>query len=180
MLSYLLVSFYRFWHGKLHLKGAGVLLRVFARILPEFEHYCLNVPDLGPLTVNLRDASGIAWLNYSLGETGLEEGMISAVLALAPENPVIWDVGANAGFFITALVKRLKRYSEVRLFEPNPKLIPTLAELANYLPNPYPHNLAFSDTPGVITLYIPRGDSSIASLAPRPHSVAVEVECTTG
>lgn len=180
MLANFVVTFYRFWHGRLHLKGAGVLLRFFARIFSQFEHYRLNVPDLGLLTINLRDGSGIAWLNYSLGETGLEEGMISAVLALVPENPVIWDIGANAGFFITALLQRLKSYSEVRLFEPNPKLIPTLAELANYLSNLYAHNLALSDTTGVIALYVPIGDSTVASLTPMPHSAAVDVACTTG
>jgi FkbM family methyltransferase len=66
------------------------------------------------------------------------------------------------------------------LFEPNPKLIPTLAELANYLPNLYAHNVAFSDTPGVITLHVPTGDSSVASMTPMPHSTAVDVACTTG
>jgi FkbM family methyltransferase len=180
MLSYLFVSFYRFWHGKLHLKGAGVLLRVFARILPEFEHYRLNVPNLGRLTVNLRDSSGIAWLNYSLGDTGLEEGLISAVQEIAPANPVIWDVGANAGFFVAALVQRLKGYSEVRLFEPNPKLIPGLRELANCLPNLHLDNLAFSDKPGILTMYIPTRDSTTASLKPKAGAVAVKVECTTG
>jgi FkbM family methyltransferase len=175
-----LVGFYRFWHGRLHLKGAGFLLRHCARFFRELEHYQLEVPGVGRLTVNLRDGSGMAWLNYSLGESGHEDGLISALKKLAPKNPVLWDIGANAGFFVAALVKNLGEYSEIRMFEPNPKLMPGLSELVGCLPQTHAHNLAFSDVPGNLVLHIPPGDSTTASLTPKPGSTPVAVECTTG
>ena len=181
MLTDLLVAFYRFWHGKLQLKGAGVLLRASAQVLPALGHYQLSVPNLGVLTINLKDSSGIGWLNYSLGEGGNEVGMISAIIKLAPPNPVIWDVGANAGYFIAAVIDELKRYREIRLFEPNPKLDSILREFAGLLPNIHTHNLALSDKVETIALHIPRKDSSTASFTPvTTDSSPVKVKCTTG
>jgi len=180
MLPHFVIALYRFWHGKLHLKGSGFLLRLCAQVFPGFERYRLNIPDLGRVTVNLKDSSGILWLNYSLGEIGQENGMISSILNLAPNNAVIWDIGANAGFFATALIQRLKGYREIRLFEPNPQLIPGLQELTTLLPNAHSHNLALSDKPGILTLHVPRRDSSTASFTAAPDSFAVNIECTTG
>jgi FkbM family methyltransferase len=93
---------------------------------------------------------------------------------------VVWDVGANAGFFVAALVKELDGYGEIRMFEPNPKLMPVLQELVGCLPNTSAHNLAFSDVPGNLVLHIPLADSTTASLTPKPNSTPVHVECTTG
>ena len=180
MLPQLLVSFYRFWHGKLHLKGAGLFLKIAARFLPGFDTYELAVPTIGALTINLKDSSGIAWLNYSLGETGLEVGMISAIAKLATKTSVIWDIGANAGFFIAALIDQLKDYAEIRLFEPNPRLTSILHQLAGLLPNVHSHNLAFSDQAGIAVLYVPKRESSTASFNANPNFAPVEVECTTG
>jgi FkbM family methyltransferase len=174
------MAFYRFWHGCLHLKGAGLLLRLCSPFLPELDHYSLHVPGIGCLTVNMKDASGMAWMNYSLGEKGHEDGVISVLKKLAPNNPVVWDIGANAGFFAAALAERMDGYSEIRLFEPNPTLISCLHELADCLPNIHVHNLAFSDTPGNLTLHIPNGNSTTTSQNPVPNSMPILVECTTG
>src|SRR5438067_499636 len=148
MLSDLLVNLYRFWHGKLHLKGSGLLLRVCAQTFRGFDHYKLKVPNLGTITVNLKDASGIWWLNYSLGEIGPEEGMVSAIRKLSPAHSVIWDIGANAGFFAAALVQSLKDYAEIRLFEPNPSFNSTLREFGSLAKNVFSHNVSLSDQPG--------------------------------
>ena len=180
MLPKLLVLFYQLWHGKLHLKGSGQLLRVCARILPGFNRYPLDVPDLGRISVDLSDTSGTGWINYCLNEPGNEDGLILAISKLAAANPVIWDIGANAGIFIATLVRDLHRYSEIRLFEPNPKLLPSLRSLGKLLANVHIHDLAFSDEPGILTLYVPKKDSSTASVSYRARSNAVEIECTTG
>ncbi|HSS97705.1 MAG TPA: FkbM family methyltransferase [Terriglobales bacterium] len=157
-----------------------MLLRICARILPGFSNYRLNVSGVGWITINLKDSSGIAWLNYSLGDADLEDGLICAVTRLAPENPILWDIGANAGFFAAGLIQRLKSYTEVRLFEPNPKFVSALQELADRLANVYPHNLALSDKVGDFTLYIPLRESSTASFTLAPNSRPVTVQCTTG
>ena len=175
-----LIGFYRFWHGWLHFKGAGVLLRIGARFFPELAHYPLSVPGIGTLNVNLRDASGFAWLNYSLDEAGHEDGMIAALKKLAPPNPVVWDIGANAGFFVATLAKRLASHAEIRMFEPNPGLMAVLQQLVACLPNTQAHHLAFSDVAGNLVLHIPPGQSTVASLTPKPGSVPVTVACTTG
>src|SRR5438105_535021 len=180
MLPRLLVRFYRFWHGKLRLKGSGQLVRVCARILPGFDRYPLDVPNLGRISVDLSDTSGTGWINYCLNETGNEEGLVLAVSKLARLNPVIWDIGANAGIFITTLIRHLHKYSEIRLFEPNPKLLPSLRSLGDLLPNVHIDDLAFSDEPAMLTLHVPKKDSSTASLTFRPRSTAIKIECTTG
>ena len=180
MLAKILVVFYRLWHGKLHLKGSGVLVRFCARILPGFDRYLLDVPNLGQISVDLSDTSGTGWVNYCLNESGHEAGLILAISKLAPQNPVIWDVGANAGILIATLVHYLDEYREIRLFEPNPKLLPSLRSLGKLLPNVSIHDLAFSDKPGILTLYVPKKDSSTASLSFRARSTPIRVECTTG
>src|SRR5438105_12532559 len=180
MLPRLLVRFYRFWHGKLHLKGSGQLVRLCARILPGFKRYPLDVPNLGLISVDLSDTSGTGWVNYCLNETGNEEGLALAISKLAPQNPVLWDIGANAGIFIATLARYFNKYSEIRLFEPNPKLLPSLYSLRKLLPNVHVHDLALSDRPAMLTLYVPRKDSSTASLSFRTRSTAIEIKCTTG
>ena len=178
--SSVLVAFYRFWHGRLHLKGAGLLLRKCIRIIPELQRFKLEIPNVGWLTVNLQDTSGMEWLNYSMGETGQEEGLIVAIKSRTRENAVVWDIGANAGFFGAALAKHLAGYSEIRLFEPNSQLIPCLHELAECLPNIHVHNLAFSDTQGSLTLHIPKNNTTMTSLRPVPGGISFNVKCTTG
>lgn len=178
--STLLVGCYRFWHGRLHLKGAGVLLRFFARFFPELRRYTLKIPRLGELTVDLKDPSGMAWLNRSLGEAGEEEGLVIAIKRLSPKNPVVWDVGANGGVFAATLAEHLKDFAEIRLFEPNPALIPSLRQLAQSIPRMHVHHLAFSDSARILTLHIPLDCSTTASIRELENSRPVEVECTTG
>jgi FkbM family methyltransferase len=148
--------------------------------LPGFSAYQVTVRHIGTITVDLTDSSGISWLNYALGETGLEDGLISAVVRLAPQSPTIWDVGANAGFFAAALIQCLNGYTEIHLFEPNPALARRLQELATLLPRVHAHNLALSDATERLTLYVPTRDSSIASFTPVRAASPVNVECTTG
>ena len=45
--------------------------------------------------------------------------MITALKNLAPKNPVVWDIGANAGFFVAALAQNLEGYACILMFEPN-------------------------------------------------------------
>jgi FkbM family methyltransferase len=175
-----LIGIYRFWHGKLGLKGAGFILRFCNRFFPELEKYHLRIPKVGSLTVNFKDASGFAWLNYSLGEAGHEDGIIGAIQRFAPMKPVIWDVGANAGFFVADLTRKITDYAEIRMFEPNSGLVPCLHELAGCMPNAHVHHLAISDTSGNLVLYIPHGQSPLASSTPKPNALRVSVECTTG
>lgn len=177
--SDLLVGFYRFWHGKLHLKGAGVLLRSFMHIFPELERYKLSVPRLGTLTVNLNDYSGGAWLNYALGESSVEDGLIRCIKDLSLHNPVIWDVGANGGFVMTELALRLDNYKAFRMFEPNPELIPLLHEVASFLRDTVVHHCALSNTGGSLTLYVLQGHSSLASSKPCRNATPVTVKCIT-
>lgn len=177
--SDLLVGFYRFWHGKLHLKGAGVLLRSFKHIFPEIERYKLPVPRLGTLTVNLSDYSGGAWLNYSLGESSVEDGLIRCVKNLSLHNPVIWDVGANGGFVMTELALKLENYGSFRMFEPNPELIPLLHEVASCLRDTEAHHCALSNIDGSLTLHVLEGHSSLASSKPCQNAIPVTVKCVT-
>lgn len=174
-----LVAFYKFWHGTMRLRGAGALLRSFARASGAAS-YRLRVPGVGVLTIDPRDPSGTGWINYGFGETGNEEGLLIAVANLGIIRPVIWDIGANAGMIILAIARHLPDYEEIQLFEPNPSLIPTLVSLADHLPRLTVNRLALSDQAGTAILHVPYNDSSTASFDAIKHSRPVHTRTVSG
>jgi len=108
MIAYLIVAFYRFWHGKLHLKGAGILIRVLAPHLHDLHNFPIKLQEGQIIHVDFRDVSAVYWLNATLGDPFEEEGLLSAVLSESTEDSVVWDVGANCGLFTYRLAQNAK------------------------------------------------------------------------
>lgn len=176
----ILVSFYQCWHGKLHLKGAGYLIRKAAIYCSRLRDYPLLVPKIGYVNVDLSDVSGMAWLNYSLGEEGQEEGLLSLLETIVPSPKCIWEVGANGGYFAAQILVSFPELERLYLFEPNPAMIQMLDAVAKSRAGISVSNFAFSNTDGEAKLSFQHGNSSMASLLDSPNSSQVNVVTKTG
>ena len=178
--SNLLVSFYRIWHGKFHLKGAGYLLRRASGILPALRHYPLFVPIIGYVPIDISDDSGMAWLNQSLGEDGQEEGLLKCAKKYVPSPKCIWDVGANGGNFGTQILQAYPNMERLYLFEPNPAMHEMLETVEKSRPGIALCLFALSDTNGKATLSFDSGTSSMASLLGSSKGSQIDVDVKTG
>jgi FkbM family methyltransferase len=182
MISSLLVRFYRFWHGKLRQKGAGAVMRVGRSFLPGLRDYRLRLPEGHEIAVDLRDVSGVAWLNHTLGDRFDEEGLLKALSGKLGANAVVWDVGANGGLFSYHVARQAKDV-RVIFFEPNPSMF-ALAEAATSCFShveglPY----ALSDKSGSVLFTVPQGGSTMGTLeADRTNCSGSTsyIECRTG
>jgi len=159
------VVFYKLWHGRLHLPGAGLLLRLVARIFPSLQSYPLAVDGFGTIPVDFSDVSGYAWLNFSLKESGQESSLIRFLQNRAGRPNCIWDVGANAGYFAAEILQTLPHLPSLYLFEPNPRMTNTLLALAHSCPRVRVETLALSDRAGQAQFSFARGSSTLTSSA---------------
>lgn len=182
MISSLLVGFYRFWHGRLRQKGAGVVMRAGRSFLPGLWAYPLRLPEGHAISVDFRDVSGVAWLNHILGDRFEEEGLLKALSDKIGTNAVVWDVGANCGLFSYRVARQVKD-ARVIFFEPNPSMF-VLAEAATSCFGhveglPY----ALSDKSGSVLFTVPRGGSMKGTIeADRTNrsGCTSHIECRTG
>lgn len=182
MIASAFVNFYRLWHGSLHLKGAGALLRNALPIFPGLKSYALALPEGQQITVDFRDCSAIYWLNHLLGDRFEEEGLLAAVKQQLTPQSIVWDVGANCGLFSYRLAREGQSKSVV-FFEPNPKVF----ELSEQAVQPFKkvkgYRLALSDSSGTVSFVIPEKGSTYATLEPERTERSgneIQVECITG
>lgn len=182
MIASLLVSFYRFWHGRLGLQGAGLLLRLALPLIPELRRFPLRLPEGHFVEVDFADVSAMYWLNHLLGDRFEEEGLLMAVHWQMPERAVVWDVGANCGLFSYRLARDQKA-RKVVFFEPNP----TMHRLAQAGTGPFKHvegmAFALSDKAGMAEITVPAGSSTngtLETVRTNRTGVATTIECRTG
>ena len=182
MISALLIHFYKFWHGRLHLKGAGLLLLWARSILPGLSFIKLRLQEGHILELDFHDVSAMYWLNHTLGDRFEEEGLLTAVLSEIREGSVVWDVGANCGLFSYRLAQNTKA-KQIIFFEPNQAMF-QLAKTATT-----PHSkvqgfpYALSDQSGFGTLVVPHGGSTTATMeADRTNrsGISTQIECRRG
>ena len=121
VISKALVSFYRFWHGTLHLPGAGRLLSWAAGRDRELQSFRLSIPMIGETTVDFRDNSAFYWLNCLLGDRAEEQGLNVVIRRYLRPETTFWDVGANSGL-LSALVFASDPTVNIISIEPNPSL----------------------------------------------------------
>jgi FkbM family methyltransferase len=77
---------------------------------------------------------------------------------------VVLDVGAHFGFYTLLLSKLVGEGGKVFAFEPNPELLPSLRRTLEPINNVELFEVALSDQPGEIELFVPE-DASMASLS---------------
>jgi FkbM family methyltransferase len=181
MISDCLVGFYRFWHGTLHLPGAGKLLRFSSRWIPALQNYPVSVPGLGTIPLDFRMDFAFCWTNFLLNESHHEEGLLTALSSQASPKMVFWDVGTNIGLISGNLVRTFPS-ATFYLFEPNPDLTRRLTSLFLAKSNVSITETALSDRNGSARLNIVPGLSSISSLSSTQHAnaVGIDVELQTG
>lgn len=182
MTSSLIINFYRFWHGTLHLEGAGMLLRFLLPFCAGLHSFRLKLPDGHSVTVDFRDVSAIYWLNHLLGDRFEEEGLLSSVISHTDEKFVVWDVGANCGLFSYRLSKESKA-EEVVFFEPNPAMYSLATAACAPCKNVIGLNFALSEKAQIGSLIIPKETSTMGTLEVERTSrggITAAVECKTG
>ncbi len=176
-----LVGFYRFWHGTLHLPGAGKLLQWFSRRVKALQHYPLQVPWLGTMPIDFRMDYAFIWTNFLLNEPQHTEGLLTVLKKYASPQMVFWDIGANIGL-ISGNLYRSFPSATFCLFEPNPDLTQRLVSLFSAHPNAHIVEAALSDRNARGQFSIVPGESGTATLLPtgNAEAVSVEVKLLTG
>jgi FkbM family methyltransferase len=165
MLSDLLVGFYLFVHGRLHLPGAGWLLRRVAPMLPRLQAYPFPVPEVGVALLDFRDAAACSMMNFfSLGELGLNDNLILWLEKALQPGDVLWDVGANVGMVSGHFAHPRFQLSSLHAFEPNPAPFKTLRSLLSNNTRCVVHPFGMGDQDQTITMSLSRGGSVIGSV----------------
>ena len=182
MIASLFVRFYQFWHGVLHLKGAGFLLTTTARFLKGLQKYPLTLPEGQVVNVNFLDVSGMYWLNHLAGDEFEERGLLLAIKSFLNDGDVVWDVGANSGLLCYQLAK-MNRQVEIHYFEPNPRMFRLASEVVKPYDNLHGHEIGLSDREYEPTLVVPAGHATMGTLEPSAtgrQGIGFRINCKTG
>ena len=176
--AHLIVGFYRFWHGVLHIKGAGRLINHLAPKVCGLQAYPLCLPNGRIANVDFRELSAFGWLNTILKDHNQEDKLIVAISRSLTTQSVFWDIGANAGILSSEIASRVIA-KEHHFFEPNPRIYPWAQKALEHLPNAHGHPDAISIKSGTATLSIPRNRSAYGSLEAGQKGEADQVEVAT-
>jgi FkbM family methyltransferase len=166
MFSDLLVGFYRLVHGRLHLKGAGWLLRRLAPMLPGLQAYPLLVPEVGVALLDFRDTGAYSLVNlFSLGELGSSANLYRRLEQALQPGEVFWDVGANVGAVSGHFAHPRFKLSSLHAFEPNPGPLNTLQSMFSGNSRCVVHPFGLGDQDQMITMNLSSDGSLVGSMA---------------
>jgi FkbM family methyltransferase len=179
MLSHCIIIFYKLWHGRLGLKGAGRLINIFSPMLVGLQRYPFRLPNGNVIDLDFREQSAFFWLNAMLGDKHQEDPLIRAICRVFRDGQVFWDVGANAGILSHEISRRVSA-REHHYFEPNPKVFPWVSAALAHLKHSTGHQLALSNDRGTATFYVPRKGSAYGSLEHAGDACEIKVVKTTG
>jgi len=163
------VAFYCWFHGRLHLPGAGWLLRRLAQVLPALRDYPLTIPGTGVARLDLRDTAAYSLLNWHLRERDDHAGMVALIERCLPPAAVVWDVGANVGRVSLELSRSLKRPAAIHAFEPAPGPRRTLESLFAGHPTVHVHAFGLAAEDSELTIQTCPDNSSLNSLTSPLH-----------
>jgi FkbM family methyltransferase len=129
-----------------------------------------------------------------------EDGFDKQMMNLISANEVVWDIGANVGYFTTKFSEKVGNIGRVIAFEPTPNTYNTLVTNCSLFENITCHNIALSnksgkfhfrdsgiendptngltvDTFGAIEVTVVTGDEIVATqIVPIPTSIKIDVE----
>jgi FkbM family methyltransferase len=169
MISGLFVAFYRVVHGRLHLPGAGWLLRRLAPVLPGLQAYPFPVPEVGVALLDFREIEAFGMVNLSLGEMCNDTNWYRCLAAALQPGDVFWDVGANIGTVAGYLAHPRFKLSSLHAFEPNPGPLKTLQSLFATNSRVAVHPFGLGDQDQTITMNLSSVGSSVGSMARDLH-----------
>ncbi len=182
MTDHLIISFYSLWHGILKRRGAGRLLSKAAPTTKGLQSYRMRLPEGHFINLDFRDVSAMYWLNHTLGDRFEERGLITAMQRFLKPESVIWDIGANSGLLSYLLAKE-QPFSELHLFEPNPRMTKLASQALSAYPKASVHPFGLSNRDGEFTLTIPDGHTTMATLEPdatQRSGSPCKITCHTG
>ena len=93
----LVIDFYRLWHARLKLKGAGWLIKILAPHFESLQNYPLRLSEGQTINIDFRDISAFCWLHDKLGESLEETGLLKAMASVITADSIVCEVGANCG-----------------------------------------------------------------------------------
>lgn len=172
MLAKALVNFYCFVHGRLHLPGAGRLLRAATRFVPGLRAYPYPLPGIGTTVLDFREISAFGSVNFTLGETDQLSALLHLLERCLAPGQVLWDVGANAGLVCIHFAQTRFGLAEIHGFEPNPEALKPLQSLFNGHPRVHIHPFALGNANGTAALHVVPNDSLSGSLKRTPDGHA--------
>ena len=116
----------------------------------------------------------------SLNFLGYEEKDSNMILNLIPKKGVIFDIGANMGWYSLVIAKQNKNL-KVHSFEPIPKTFSFLQKNVNFnkLENIYMHNFGFSDKTEDLVFYTyPEGSGNASSVNLTERNDVESIKCS--
>jgi len=165
MFSDLLVGFYRVVHGRLHLPGAGWLIKRLAPMLPGLQAYPYSVPEVGVALLDFREGEAFGMVNLLLGDLQKDANLYRCLeMALQPGD-VFWDVGANIGTVSGHFAHPRFKLSSLHAFEPNPGPLKTLQSLFSANSRCVVHPFGLGDQDQMITMSLSSAGSCVASMS---------------
>jgi FkbM family methyltransferase len=160
-----LVGFYRLVHGRLHMPGAGWLIRKLAPVLPRLQTYPCAVPEVGVALLDFREIEAFGMLNLLLGELRYDANLYRCLeIALRPGD-VFWDVGANIGTVSAYFAHPRFGLSSLHAFEPNPGPLKTLQSLFSANARCRAHPFGLGDSERRMTMHLSAASSSLGSMS---------------
>lgn len=168
LLSRLTVGLYCWIHGRLKRRGGGWLLRRALPFLPGLRRYPLTIPEVGTATLDFRDVTSYALLNYVLGDPGTDRDLLPALERFFSPGDVLWDIGANAGLISAHFARPRFAARRIEAFDPSPFAIASLQRLFQGHPVARVHPFALSDRPGEMAMHFVPGQSTLSSFVPLP------------
>jgi len=181
-LADLLLTLYRFWHGRLGLKGAGYIIGKIAPLAESLQRFPIRLPEGNSILVDFRDVSSMSWVNHLLGEEFQEAALINAINFAMDGDAVVWDIGANCGLFSYLLIQSPK-VKRIVFFEPNDQMYKMCTNALTAYPNASGFNVALSDKSEDAFLFVPAGATTMGSLQPQKtvkEARRLRVRCITG
>ncbi|MEI7728153.1 MAG: FkbM family methyltransferase [Verrucomicrobiota bacterium] len=178
VIAKLLVRNYCFVHGTLKLPGAGLLLRRCLPFVRGLWDYPLHIPEVGTARLDFRDDGAFGMLNVVLGDYGHNTHLFRCFDRLVKPNQVLWDIGANIGYFSLYFALQPRQLQRLHSFEPNPAALTTLQSLFQNHPWVTVHPVGLGMTDQELTMSVPPGATPCGSLVrelPNGRKVLIQV-----
>lgn len=128
---------------------------------------------LRPLQRFMRRATGAAY----------EENFEATILNLIKPGDIVWDVGANDGFYTERFADKVTPNGRIVAFEPSPRSYAGLSKRMREFPLVVVENIALSSEVGTAKFYVNSDESVTDSMFERSSGVertAVDVEVSRG
>jgi FkbM family methyltransferase len=163
MIASAFVNFYRLVHGRLHVRGAGVVISRAARWVRGLQAYPLILPGVGTVTLDFRDQSARGMLNFSMGELESNAFMFRLIEGCLKPGTVFWDVGANIGWVCAHFAHPRLKLAAIHAFEPNPVAFKSLQSLFAKHPIVKVHAVALGSENKTAAMNIEPGATQLGS-----------------